>query len=241
MTKLLVSVKNVAEARLALGAAVDLIDLKDPENGALGALNPTLTAEILAEVDGRSTTSATVGEHHACIDDLLREIRWRAELGVDIVKIAAGEWMDDTGFAQPIAAIADTTKLVAVFFGDEPLNLSWLQSLADLRFYGVMLDTRSKHKALISHLSSEALKAFIFGSKSVGLVSGLAGSLGPQHVNEMATLVPDFIGMRGGLCMKGNRETSLVAEAIIQVTTMLLKHNKFAPKAQEISLLSLRA
>ena len=37
MTQLLVSVKNVEETFIALDAGVDIIDLKDPANGALGA------------------------------------------------------------------------------------------------------------------------------------------------------------------------------------------------------------
>ena len=38
MTALLASVRSVAEAELALAGGADVIDLKDPSQGALGAL-----------------------------------------------------------------------------------------------------------------------------------------------------------------------------------------------------------
>ncbi|MEX0712176.1 MAG: (5-formylfuran-3-yl)methyl phosphate synthase, partial [Pirellulales bacterium] len=47
MTKLLVSVRSLAEARLALAAGVDLIDLKEPARGSLGALDPAVARQIV--------------------------------------------------------------------------------------------------------------------------------------------------------------------------------------------------
>ena len=44
MTQLLISVKNVKETLIALDAGVDIIDLKDPDNGALGALDVDTSA-----------------------------------------------------------------------------------------------------------------------------------------------------------------------------------------------------
>lgn len=50
MTQLLISVKNVEEALIALNCGVDIIDLKDPNIGALGALNLDTSQQILQKV-----------------------------------------------------------------------------------------------------------------------------------------------------------------------------------------------
>ena len=55
MMRLLISVKNVEEALIALTIGVDVIDLKDPNVGALGALNLTDTQQILQAIAGLSS------------------------------------------------------------------------------------------------------------------------------------------------------------------------------------------
>ena len=45
--KMLASVTSVDEALIALDAGVDMIDLKNPSTGALGALDPALVKDIV--------------------------------------------------------------------------------------------------------------------------------------------------------------------------------------------------
>jgi (5-formylfuran-3-yl)methyl phosphate synthase len=59
--RLLVSVRNLDEARLAAAAGVDFIDLKDPAAGALGALPPARIAEIVCELRGRPAATLAAG------------------------------------------------------------------------------------------------------------------------------------------------------------------------------------
>ena len=56
--RLLVSVRGPDEALTALRAGADLIDAKDPERGALGALPPETVRAIVAGVGGLTTTLA---------------------------------------------------------------------------------------------------------------------------------------------------------------------------------------
>jgi hypothetical protein len=62
MTGLLVSVRDVAEARLALAAGVDLLDVKEPRAGSLGAASNNVIHEVVRVVNGRVPTSAALGE-----------------------------------------------------------------------------------------------------------------------------------------------------------------------------------
>ena len=98
MTKLLISVKNVEEAMLALAADVDMIDLKEPSVGALGALDLNISRQIVQLVSGRKLISATVGEEHRSMHALILDIQERAAIGVDIIKIAVSDFFYALGF-----------------------------------------------------------------------------------------------------------------------------------------------
>ena len=58
MTRMLASVAHAAEAEVVLGLGVDVVDLKDPRRGALGAVSPDLAREAIAAVARRCETSA---------------------------------------------------------------------------------------------------------------------------------------------------------------------------------------
>ena len=62
MMRLLVSVRDADEAKVALAAGVDLIDVKEPLRGALGAADAEQIAAVVREVNGRVPVSAALGE-----------------------------------------------------------------------------------------------------------------------------------------------------------------------------------
>src|SRR5213082_3340205 len=60
--RLLVSVVSVEEARRALAGGADIIDVKDPNEGALGAPSPRTLSEVVREVGGRAPVSVALGD-----------------------------------------------------------------------------------------------------------------------------------------------------------------------------------
>ena len=52
MTGMLASVNSIEDALLALSAGVNIIDLKQPALGALGALDMATVKQVVAEVAG---------------------------------------------------------------------------------------------------------------------------------------------------------------------------------------------
>ncbi len=62
MPKLLVSVRSAAEAQQAFFGGADLIDVKEPDRGPLGAADADVIAEVARFVAGRRPTSAALGE-----------------------------------------------------------------------------------------------------------------------------------------------------------------------------------
>lgn len=233
MTQLLISVKNIEEALLALATDVDIIDLKDPQEGALGALDLTITKQIVQQVNGCRLVSATVGESHTSIEELIADILLRADVGVDIVKIAvSGLFMQDR-FIDEIALLTKTgVKLVAVFFADEAACLDVLPALKKAGFYGAMLDTRNKRKNLLQVQPLQALHLFTQQCRHYQLKSGLAGSLQPQHIDSLTELNPTYLGFRGGVCENAERQSSLNDSKVTQVINMLRDDNKNCSKAR---------
>src|SRR5262245_17826423 len=62
MTALLVSIRNPAEAEMALVGGAALIDVKEPARGPLGRSDDQTIAAIVRAVAGRRPVSAALGE-----------------------------------------------------------------------------------------------------------------------------------------------------------------------------------
>ncbi|MFV1921362.1 MAG: (5-formylfuran-3-yl)methyl phosphate synthase [Methylotenera sp.] len=226
MTQLLISVKNVEEALHAMYAGTSIVDLKDPAVGSLGALPIDEAKKILAVLEGQVLTSATVGEGHVNIDALLADIKQYADIGVDIIKIAVTElFMNQQYFVELQQLTVRGIKLVAVFFADKMMDLSLITKMQTAGFYGAMIDTQQKCQPIVELQSMYELKKFTEMCKRHHLISGLAGSVGLQHLTSLIILNPDFIGMRGGVCDEGNRTLCLSQKKVEAVNAMLLKYN----------------
>jgi (5-formylfuran-3-yl)methyl phosphate synthase len=247
MTQLLISVKNSEEAMLALAAGVDIIDLKDPNIGALGALDLAVTKEIVDLVNGKklvsaTQVSATIGEQHANVAELIADIQARADIGIDIIKIAISDLFQAYDFYNEIIKLTKTgIKIVAVFFADEALDLTLLPILKNAGFYGAMLDTQKKHQNLLAFQTKNQLQQFIKLCEQHQLASGLAGSLQPQHIGLLLEINPTYIGFRGGVCENSRRKSTLNGAKVNDVQNMLRNGNKNRTKAQLILGLALHS
>jgi uncharacterized protein (UPF0264 family) len=257
MTQLLISVKNIEETLIALNAGVDIIDLKDPENGALGALDLALSAQIVAKILHYNQfnmmrslnfspiiTSATVGEQHVDLNALMKSILQRVAMNVDIIKVAVSNlealpnWQVKFN-TQEIAKVKANAKLVAVFFADQEVNLTLLETLSKMGFYGAMLDTSIKQQDLLTVYTKQALQIFTQTCKKNALKSGLAGSLKLQHIECLSEINPFYIGFRGGVCESDARNKVLIMDKVVKVKKMLQERNKLNDLARQSSSLAL--
>lgn len=220
MSRLLASVRDLREARIALHGGADLIDLKQPQAGALGAVSDPLAARITAWVAGRRPVSATVGDLPMAPGRLADAVRAKAATGVDYVKIGFFPGGDRPGSIRALGRIAETgVRLVAVLFAEQgrpdPYTLT---ALAGAGFAGAMLDTQDKRSGkLLTHLSTEALSAFVEACHARRLLCGLAGSLSETDIATLLPLGADYLGFRGALCAGGLRTDGIDAAALARV------------------------
>jgi len=215
MTGFLASVVSAAEADIALAGGADILDLKDPSTGALGALSSDTIADAVAHVAKRRIVSATAGDlpmEPGVVRDAVQRL---AALGVDIVKVGLFSGGDVDACIQALREETTCgTRLVAVMFADQTPDYSLIPRLRDAGFAGVMLDTAGKSLGgLRTHLPPEMLAGFVRAASHHGLMSGLAGSLRLEDVGPLAALGPDYLGFRGGICSDG-RQSSLSPERL---------------------------
>ena len=86
-TKFLASVTTAAEARIAVAGGADIIDCKDPSEGALGALPAQTVRDIRDSVGDACPVSATIGDLAGPVDAVVGAARAMAATGVDYVKV----------------------------------------------------------------------------------------------------------------------------------------------------------
>lgn len=221
MTRLLVSVKDHEEARLAAAAGTDLIDAKDPAQ-SLGALPPEAIAAIVAAIGGTRETSAVAGDHDD-LDGLVASARAVAATGVGFVKVGlrAGLVTADA-IARTGAALEGRGRFVAVLFADGAADLAPIEALARAGFAGAMMDTLSKGSGrLLDFMALDRLASFVIVCRRERLMSGLAGSLRLDDIPALLPLAPDYLGFRGGLCSGGDRRGRLDATLIARAAALI--------------------
>ncbi|WP_375454376.1 (5-formylfuran-3-yl)methyl phosphate synthase [uncultured Methylobacterium sp.] len=206
--RLLVSVRDAAEAEAAIRAGADLIDAKDPDDGALGALPCAVVRAIVARTAGRAATSAVAGAPEA--EELEARVRAMAATGVAWVKVAVRPALLADAASLRRAADAAPARLIAVLFAEDAPSPACVPALAAAGFVGAMIDTAGKEgRRLPDLLDAARLSAFTAACRTHGLVSGLAGSLRAADIPALARHRPDYLGFRGGLCRDDDRRNGL--------------------------------
>jgi dihydroneopterin aldolase len=204
MTSFLASVRDAAEAEMALSAGADIVDLKDPASGALGAVDSVTCARVVAALAGRVPLSATTGDLPMEPLTVTRAVRERAELGVDFVKLGLFPGGDPHACFDALAPLARDIKLIVVVFADRLPAFDAVEGVANAGIAGIMLDTAGKDGlSLLDHLPLSKIASFLTRAQARGLIAGVAGSLGAAHVTPLLRLRPDVLGFRGALCEGG--------------------------------------
>ncbi len=130
MTLMLASVTGPEEAEVALAGDADIIDLKDPSRGALGAVSPQTVRQAVKAIGGRRAVSAVTGDLPMQPDCVRAAVAAMAETGVDYVKIGLFDGGDVAGCIGALASLATQARLIGVLFADASPDLALLERLA---------------------------------------------------------------------------------------------------------------
>lgn len=223
MTGLLASVTGSQEAALAMAGGADIIDLKEPSKGALGAVPHDVQCEVVQSINGRCLISATVGDLPMVPETIAAAISRTARNGIDMIKVGLRDLENHSNCLEALAdASSHGIHVVAVLFAEDHPPRHLLGDLRDAGCYGVMLDTASKDAGrLVQYLDIRTLELFVGSARDLGLLTGLAGSLQLEDIAELRKLEPDYLGFRGALCENGIRTGRLSASAMARVRMQL--------------------
>ncbi|MEI8702272.1 (5-formylfuran-3-yl)methyl phosphate synthase [Mesorhizobium sp. ISC15] len=242
MTRMLASVTGVDEAKIALSGGVDIIDLKDPKAGALGAVASEIIGQATSFIAGRAPISAVCGDLPMEPETIRAKAEEIAATGADYVKIGFFPSANAVACAEALAPLAARTKLIAVLFADLAPDFELLPVFAKHRFHGAMVDTANKANGrLLDHLPPERIPGFIDRAKSLGLMVGLSGSLEAPDIPRLLPFAPDFLGFRGALCGHAGRAGSISAEAVSQIRELVPEESRAGgPSSVDYRLLAAR-
>ncbi len=209
-TRLLVSIVSADEIAAALAGGADIVDVKNPAEGALGAPAPSLLRAARERVCAPALLSVALGDAPHLPGTLAFAAAGAAACGADYVKVGL-RGSDEPQSALEmlralVSAVGTTARVIAVTYADgaglPPLELP--RVAAEAGVHGVMLDTLEKHgTSTFAALGAAAVAAFVDDARERGLVTALAGSLGSDGLARACRLGVDFVGVRGAACDGG--------------------------------------
>lgn len=221
--RLLVSVVNAQEAEEAVLGGAEIIDIKNPLEGSLGAQPPGKITEIVSVVPPGVESSAAIGDVPNLPGTAALAAAGAAQCGVNYVKVGllhvarATDAMDLlTEVRLAVKACNPMVRVIACTYADTisgscllPAELPGVAAAA--RADGCMLDTTRKDgKSLRTWMGTEELRGFVFACRHASLLCGLAGSLQGLDFEWVRGLAPDVVGVRGAAC-DGDRVTGRVS------------------------------
>ena len=209
--KLLVSVVDAVEARAAAAAGADIVDVKNPAEGSLGAPSPAVIAEVRAAVPAELPVSAAIGDMPNLPGTAALAALGAARSGATYVKVGLwGVSTEDEAVALLRAvreAVPDAVVVAAGYADAErvahaPLAPELLPRVAHAAGVEVCLvDTAVKDgRGLLEWLSPQSLVA---AAHAAGLEVALAGALGAEDLAVVRDAGADIAGVRSAACDGG--------------------------------------
>ncbi len=225
MTGMLASVSSVIETDQVLQAEVDIVDIKNPLAGALGAVAIETVQSIVDSVAGRVPTSATVGDIEQDDPRLPELIEAMTATGVDFVKVGLFAESPAPVFINLMRAMAQRNhNIVIVIFAEHYQGSNSLQPLLETGIAGIMMDTCNKSgRSLLDIFNPVELGDFVKSAHDSQLLAGLAGSLRLEHIGQLLNCNPDYLGFRGALCTNDNRVNAISTEMVGQIRAAIPK------------------
>lgn len=230
--KLLISPKNIEEAKVVIASHVDYIDCKNPTEGSLGANFPWIIKSMkeLIPYGSSQLLSAAIGDFPYLPGSAALAALGAAVSGADIIKVGLkGPKNEQQGIkllknvVRAVKNYNSNIKVVAAGYADQSrmkgspkfLEIPSIAAQSGADF--AMLDTYIKDdKCLFDFLSIEELLQFKELAKELNLKVAFAGKLKNNDILKLRKIEPDIIGVRSMICEGFDRDNGEIKTELIE-------------------------
>ena len=235
----LVSVRDAEEAEEALAGGAEVIDVKDPARGSLGAADPATVAAVARAVGRRASWTMAAGELAAGVAavgawiEAVNAARPAAAPGPAAVKVglagmAARPWRDE--LAQVHALLPAGCMHVAVAYADfdrvdAPSPPDVIAAAGRIGCGMLLIDTADKRgPGLLGLVSPHVIGGWVADARRHRLGVALAGRVAIEEIRLAVTCGPDLVALRSAVCSNaaggdvrlGRVSSNLVAMAVTE-------------------------
>jgi uncharacterized protein (UPF0264 family) len=227
--QLLVSPSSIDEARHS--GAADIIDVKKPSEGSLGANFPWVIREIKAF--SKKPVSAAIGDFDYKPGCASLAAYGAACAGADYVKIGLafeGRERARDVIGAVVKAVKDEFPkkyvVIAAYSDFERMHsispFDMAPVAAECGADVAMVDTGIKDRqSTFAFMDEAALRSFSDRNKKLGLGTAIAGALKFEDIDALKRINPEIIGVRGMVC--GGDRTATVREDLIKTALAMIR------------------
>ena len=234
--KLLISSTDEKEAVEAIEGGADIIDVKNPKEGALGASFPWVIKRIREITPKDIEVSCALGDIPNLPGAVSLAALGAATTEVNYIKAGLNglETVEEASHLMKCVTKAVTDynssiKVVVTGYADaericsvNPLLVPQVALEADADV--AMIDTAIKDgKNLFTFLSTEQLRSFVNAAHNQGLKAALAGSLRKEDLHLIYALGADVVGLRGAACTHKDRIEGRVTRESVKTLAETVK------------------
>jgi uncharacterized protein (UPF0264 family) len=236
--KVLISPKDEFEAKAAVDGGADIIDVKNPVEGSLGANFPWVIRQIRSLVPSSIEVSATIGDFPHLPGSASLAALGAAASGANYVKVGlkGSKTREEAIYlmqhvSRTVKEYNSQTKVVLAGYADfhraatlDPFRLPEVAHNAECDV--VMVDTFIKDgKGLFDFMDIVSCKRFIDEGHTLGLVVALAGSIKLSEIPQLKRVGTDIVGIRGAACSHGDRLAGTILTENVKALMELAKRS----------------
>jgi uncharacterized protein (UPF0264 family) len=234
---LLISPINTEEAREAIEGGADIVDVKNPKEGSLGANFPWVIKSIREMTPKDMLVSATLGDVPYKPGTVSLAALGAAVSGADYIKVGLyGTKNYDEAF-EVMKNVVKTARdynedaiIVASGYADahrvgavDPMEIPDVAASAGADI--AMVDTAVKDgKTLFDFMDIETITTFNDKIHDYGLKSALAGSVKKDQLLALHQSGCDVVGIRGAACIGGDRNSGKIHRSAVSELKKMIEN-----------------
>lgn len=237
--KLLVSPTDEKDAIEAVKGGADIIDVKDPSVGSLGAASPELIRLVKRVVGEGIPVSAAIGDVPNLPGTIAQAALGASIAGADFVKVGLYGTRNHEEARRVLHSVVHALEefgrdsvAVAALYADharagtmDPMDLPRIAEGINVGV--VMVDTAVKDgKNLFDFMSTERVAKFVDVSREQNFRVALAGSLSGESFKKATLLRPDIVGVRTAALSGGNRDSGRVDSELVAELKRTVKESR---------------